>query len=417
MYWEVLIFISLTILLKSFIFGKLAANYLNLCKCKILQAVVYFLAISFAICMQFFISNIWLKMFLTAFGLSIIVLAYRDEFKKRILFWSCVFSSSFLIDCLVYVLFYVILGLDDFGEPASILSIFLLLPIQLFTGRIITDDYKYRKKQWIFYGIALFLCLLTSVVIYLDKTIGIFSLEVVCGFLLFINLIIAFLVEKLVEQSKEDIDYFVLQKQNEFYERELALQNEKVELIRSIRHDMKRHLNEILNLARKNQNECIVDYILSLGEELEDTSPICDSGNVAIDTVLNYMFDKAIKAGIQPEYSIVVPQELKISMYDMNIILGNLLQNAIDACELTANPQINVDIRYVMDSLVIVVENSYANELIIKEDRLETTKEPREEHGYGLANVKRILSKYDHSFSMVHDESRFKIEIILYLPY
>lgn len=64
---------------------------------------------------------------------------------------------------------------------------------------------------------------------------------------------------------------------------------------------------------------------------LVESRRLVDSGNTALDTVLNYMLQRAVDKKIQLNVKVVVPSDLKLSAYDMNIIFGNLLENAIEA--------------------------------------------------------------------------------------
>ena len=57
---------------------------------------------------------------------------------------------------------------------------------------------------------------------------------------------------------------------------------------------------------------------------LVESRRLVDSGNTALDTVLNYMLQRAVDKKIQLNVKVVVPSDLKLSAYDMNIIFGNL---------------------------------------------------------------------------------------------
>ena len=65
------------------------------------------------------------------------------------------------------------------------------------------------------------------------------------------------------------------------------------------------------------------------------------TGNVALDGILNYMCSKALKNNIQVTRKITVPEDAELVAYDMNIILGNLLDNAIENALKTDEPKID----------------------------------------------------------------------------
>lgn len=109
------------------------------------------------------------------------------------------------------------------------------------------------------------------------------------------------------------------------------LQNENMEALRSFRHDMKRHFAEISVLASTGKIEQIKNYVSAMENNLVESRRLVDSGNTALDTVLNYMLQRAVDKKIQVNVKVVVPCNLNLSAYDMNIIFGNLLENAIEA--------------------------------------------------------------------------------------
>lgn len=77
-----------------------------------------------------------------------------------------------------------------------------------------------------------------------------------------------------------------------------------------------------------------------------------------MDGIINYYICKFKENKIQYETKIVVPDKLDISSYDLNIILGNLLDNSVQSTILTQAPSINIRIEYKMGILYIYVSNS-----------------------------------------------------------
>ena len=102
----------------------------------------------------------------------------------------------------------------------------------------------------------------------MDKTVSSFSLSLVCGAFLLVNIIISYLkkMDDLVKSSQKALENQVLRDQVSSYEREIMLQNENMEALRSFRHDMKRHFAEISVLASTGEIEQIKNYCVSYGE-------------------------------------------------------------------------------------------------------------------------------------------------------
>ena len=247
----------------------------------------------------------------------------------------------------------------------------------------------------------------------MDKTVSSFSLSLVCGAFLLVNIIISYLMDDLVKSSQKALENQALRDQVSSYEREIMLQNENMEALRSFRHDMKRHFAEISVLASTGEIGQIKNYVSAMENNLVESRRLVDSGNTGLDTVLNYMLQRALDKKIQVNVKVVVPSDLKLSAYDMNIIFGNLLENAIEAQKDVKNPSIDLEINYLMDSLVVEISNRCLQKVIFKGGLPVTTKQSVIEHGYGLKNVKKVLDKYISTLDFECSDERFTVKILM----
>lgn len=107
-----------------------------------------------------------------------------------------------------------------------------------------------------------------------------------------------------------------------------------------------------------------------------------------------------------------------IHFFDINIILGNLLENAIEAAKKTEEKTVNVNIQFKSEMLRIEIENSYSKELL-KEGtgklNFATTKRIKEQHGIGLHSVNQIVEKYKGLMEIDTQEKCFCVKILLYM--
>lgn len=191
------------------------------------------------------------------------------------------------------------------------------------------------------------------------------------------------------------------------------LQNKNMEALRSFRHDMKRHFAEISVLASTGEIGQIKNYVSAMENNLVESRRLVDSGNTALDTVLNYMLQRAVDKKIQLNVKVVVPSDLKLSAYDMNIIFGNLLENTIEAQKDVKNPSIDLEINYLMDSLIVEISNKCSQKVIFKGGLPVTTKQSVGEHGYGLKNVKKVLDKYISTLEFECSDECFTVKILM----
>jgi sensor histidine kinase regulating citrate/malate metabolism len=110
------------------------------------------------------------------------------------------------------------------------------------------------------------------------------------------------------------------------------------------------------------------------------------------------------------EASVAIPENLEINIYDVNIILGNLLDNALENA--INNSNVSLDIKYNAGVLHISMSNLYIGSVKKLDGRIVSKK--GENHGYGLDNVKRIVDKYDGSMVIECGNGKFEVDVVIY---
>ncbi|CDB65196.1 putative uncharacterized protein [Eubacterium sp. CAG:248] len=93
---------------------------------------------------------------------------------------------------------------------------------------------------------------------------------------------------------------------------------------------MKHHIREINDLLMKDKVQQAKDYLQQMSDEIISAQNIYNTGNEAFDGILNFYAEKYMNKGLELVVSVVIPENLKINIYDVNIILGNLLDNALE---------------------------------------------------------------------------------------
>ncbi len=356
-----------------------------------------------------------LNLLSTFLGLLAIGFSYSGTVKRKCMFVFYVLAISCLIDLAVYAVLVKTLDYNNYSAYASVLSLLLLLAAQVITKRLFGENINAEpnKRHWLFYIAALSVCIITSLFVFTDRTISPQSLFIVCCAFLLVNIIISYLIDDLIDSSKDALENQALRDQMKAYEREIILQNEKVEILRSFKHDMKHHFSEISALASAGDMEQIKKYVSDMSDNLNESAMLVDSGNTGLDTVLNYMLQRAADKDIPVNVRVAVPEELELSAYDMNIILGNIIENAIEAQKEVNAPGIDLVISYSMDSLLIELSNTYSHKIRFKEGLPVTTKRPASEHGYGIRNVRKVLDKYTNTLDFDCSEDRFTVRILM----
>ena len=110
-----------------------------------------------------------------------------------------------------------------------------------------------------------------------------------------------------------------------------------------------------------------------------------------------------------------VPKELKIDIFDFNIIIGNLIENGIQAAQVSDKKWLWIFIEYEKGLLFIWIKNSYRYHPIKKGDKYISLKRGGEEYGLGLQNVKSVIERYHGSMEIEDKNEIFEVKLILYL--
>ena len=126
------------------------------------------------------------------------------------------------------------------------------------------------------------------------------------------------------------------------------------------------------------------------------------------------MLNKAERILERVDYKINVPKELDINSFDLNIIVGNLLENAIDAAKDSEEKWIEVSMNYEQGILFIRIRNSFDNVVQRRGNTYLTTKKKTVGHGIGLQNVKKVVDNYKGEMQILDSDNIFDVKIILY---
>lgn len=231
--------------------------------------------------------------------------------------------------------------------------------------------------------------------------LGIFVLAVVLFFCL--RLLVLYLVDKKIATY-----------QNDLVEKHCEEVDQMYRQVRGWRHDYKHHIQTMKAHLAMKQYDVLDSYLSELDTDLTTVDTVIKTGNVRIDAVLNSKLAVAKRKGIRVNAKAIVPKELAVSEVDLCIIIGNLLDNAMEACEKEPEEEkrfIRVYIDILKAQLYIYVANSMTNEIKKLGRNYVTTKGAG--HGFGLMRVDRVVARYNGYLNRQHEEGVFATEIML----
>lgn len=218
------------------------------------------------------------------------------------------------------------------------------------------------------------------------------------------------------------------------YEKQINMYREWYEDIRSnrqkmqaFRHDAKNHINALRCLSQRGGEDAgrsleeISRYIGKISMDYLEISGDVDSGNPMLDAVIGTKKNYAAARGIGTEVKLLVPEGMEPDGVDMVILLGNLLDNAIEACERTKaeiSAEIGVDIRYQAGNLILTIRNTYDGHLDGRNSEggilIRTDKEDGKKHGIGMKNILSVVEKYNGTMTWRAEKGIFTITAMLY---
>lgn len=185
--------------------------------------------------------------------------------------------------------------------------------------------------------------------------------------------------------------------------------------MRGWRHDYHNHIQTMkAHLALGQTNE-ISGYLNKLDNDLISVDTVLKTGNIMVDAILNSKISLALSWKINVNTKATVPNKLKISEIDLCVIIGNLLDNAMEACLKQANETdrfIRIYIGVIKEHLYISVLNSVGGE-VKKNGKSYLSTKNSPSHGFGLFRIDRIAEKYTGYVNRQNEDGVFATEIML----
>ncbi len=193
----------------------------------------------------------------------------------------------------------------------------------------------------------------------------------------------------------------------------LRQMNQKVAESAKLRHDFRHHLRTLITLAAQERCEELENYIRGITEINEGTRLGRLTDNIELDALVQYYSNLAQSGDIQFRARLQLPEVLHFPIVDLCGLLGNLLENAIEACQRqqTENKTIFIAGRAQDGQLEFVVDNSFDGELKIRGESYLSSK--RNGFGLGIPSVMETVERYGGVINLYADEKGFHAEVSL----
>ena len=184
-------------------------------------------------------------------------------------------------------------------------------------------------------------------------------------------------------------------------------------MMRGWRHDYHNHLQTLKARLDMGQIAESRAYLDSLEKDLDDIRALAETGNVSVDAILNAKLSLVLKKNIELNFKAEVPKELTVSDIDLCVILGNLIDNAMESCEKVTEGSrfLRLYIGVFKKQLYLSVTNA-TTETVRKIDAAYISTK-RGNHGHGLKRIDRVVEKYGGYVNRQNEPGVFATEILL----
>ena len=235
--------------------------------------------------------------------------------------------------------------------------------------------------------------------------------------LLLFFLVFSLLLLTISARDQERAQRLVLQQTDRLMEKNYQMLHQDLQENAKRLHDFHHHLQAILGLAEQAGDQKTEEYVQSLLDVSYRDVRMCSCGNDIIDAVINCSAAEAARSQIDFQYNVELSSSLsQIAPIDLCAVLGNQVENALDACKKIPDSQrrfIQVSIHQNKGFVVIQVTNSAYRNPFTADGRLVTNKEDPEFHGLGLKSIQDTVDKYNGYLTNYYEDHRFQSEALL----
>lgn len=399
-------------------------------KPRLKRYVAYSLIATFAVLYCVFINIFSIPTYLRYFLTLCVCFCYSMAWNGPI--WKQVFAvcTDATINVLVSSIVYWLVGFisTDRGTYLTIDSVLFATPniLILFTMAMIFHNFysstwenlKISPLQWLvltlYPGVA-FLVTISLFSIPVWDT-GNHILLIIDAVGLLLAMVIHFVLVNLINDHNSKAE------QEKLLHQQIQMESEKANALydvylqqRHLTHDFTNQLNTIAGLIEQGNTKAALDLIRSNSSEVLTNTLVVNTGNPMIDTLLSQKHSEASKKMIPVIFSLCNLSECPIASRDLLVLLGNLVDNAIEASEKIDDPCIQIKLQHSDRDFVLSVRNRTTLGTVITNNAIPLSTKGNIGHGMGLKNVISILQKYHAEYTLSAKQGWFQFTTLVYL--
>jgi sensor histidine kinase regulating citrate/malate metabolism len=231
-----------------------------------------------------------------------------------------------------------------------------------------------------------------------------------------INLLCLVMVGSISKANRIRTENILLKIQNEYRENYAENTQKQYEESQRLRHDMKQSVNALAALCGQGKYDKLAEYLAEMSQHIDIAEATVNTGNEIVNAILNTKLSYAKSKGIKTLCS-TVNDFGGIEDIDLCNLLGNMLDNAVEAClACPAGEDRYIEVSVIADkeNLTVITKNSFNREVVKKNPQLQTTKsDEAEPHGFGVRTIKSIAERYQGKAEFYEEKDLFYVCVSL----
>lgn len=234
--------------------------------------------------------------------------------------------------------------------------------------------------------------------------------------LFIINVTAFYLYDSLSKSYVQQSKLSILETENTLYSKQCEIMQTSTKELQEFRHDMNNQFIALSHLISSKQYDEAERQLAILSKMTKTKIIYSTSGNIIVDGLINYKLQNAVNDMIKVKTEIAVPNQLPIEITDLVSVIGNLIDNALNAlCSVPEEKRtLTLKIVFSQQRLIIRTSNPYTGEIVCNEGKI-ASKTNTDHHGYGINNISKVVHKYNGYIDIDYSDHIFTVDIIMYI--
>lgn len=352
---------------------------------------------------------------------------YFGQSVKKSFILAVIYQSILLLsDYVVIILGSTLLGIEDIQNVTAQSLMTVLSKVMLFLGIIFVNKiFRGSTMEYLndaiwtkFLFFPLFsICVLVALVFNVDSMMNEKQEQLFWFFgfgLVGMNIVVFYLLQYMADRERE------LQEKR-IFEREARNQlklyesiSDSMEMQMAKTHEYQNQLACMQALFQKRQYEELGKYMEKINGVVLSDLDFINTNHAIVNAILNKKYQEAIEEGITVICKINDLSGIQMENQDIALLLSNLLNNAIAAsAKCTERKLIKLKFFYKKDFTIFSVRNTYQGEIEYENGMIKTIKDDKQNHGFGIKNMIRVIEKYGGSYVIEHENGEFFFSIMI----